>query len=83
MKVSYLVAICIVVLFGLFFVLDYLHTSAPEGTSPDSMQTPISTQPDSLEPIHKGDIIKQQSTRDIFDALTDDDKANPDIKPDW
>ncbi|HWK98840.1 MAG TPA: hypothetical protein VNQ55_02785 [Parapedobacter sp.] len=82
MKVSYLIAIGIIVLFGLFFVLDYLHTSAPAGTPPDSTQTPVSAQPDSLDSIHTGDIIKQQSTRDIFKALADDDKTNPDMKPD-
>ena len=82
MKVSYLVAIGIVVLFGLFFVLDYLHTSAPAGKTPDSMHTPVSTLPDSLDSMHTGDIIKQQSTRDIFEALADDDKTNPDMKPD-
>lgn len=82
MKVSHLVAIGIVVLFGLFFVLDYLRTSAPAGRTPDSMQMPVLAQPDSLEPIHKGDIIKQQSTRDIFEGLADDDKTNPDMKPD-
>ena len=78
MKVSYLVAIGIVVLFGLFFVLDYVHTAAPEGTKPDSLQIPLSTPSDSLEPIHTGDIIKQQSTRDIFEALADDDKDTAD-----
>lgn len=82
MKVSYLVAIGIIVLFGLFFVLDYLHTSAPAGTPSDSTQTLVSAQPDSLDSIHTGDIIKQQSTRDIFKALADDDKTNPDMKPD-
>ena len=82
MKVSYLVAIGIIVLFGLFFVLDYVHTSAPAGTPSDSTQTPVSVQPDSLDSIHTGDIIKQQSTRDIFKALADDDKTNPDMKPD-
>lgn len=77
MKVSYLIAIGIVVLFGLLFVLDYLHTSAPTDNKPDSTQTLDSIQSDSLEPMHKGNMIKQQSTRDIFEALGDDDKTNP------
>jgi len=76
MKVSYLVAIGIVVLFVLFFVLDYVQTSAPESKKPDILRTPVSIRPDSLGPIHKGDIIKQQSTRDIFEALADDDKTD-------
>ncbi|MEC3881219.1 hypothetical protein [Parapedobacter sp. 10938] len=79
MRVSYLVAIGVVVLFALFFVLDYVHTSAPEGEKADSLQTPVSIQPDSLAPIHKGDIIKNgNSTRDVFKALADDDKTAPD-----
>jgi len=82
MKVSYLVAIGIIVLFGLFFVLDYVHTSAPVGPRHDSTQTPVSAQPDSMDSMHTGDIIKQQSTRDIFDALAGDDTTNPDMKPD-
>lgn len=83
MKVSYLVAIGVVVLFALLFVLDYVHTSAPEGKKPDSKQASVSTQSDSLAPIHKGDIIKNgNSTRDVFKALADDDKTNPDeMKP--
>lgn len=83
MKVSYLVAIGVVVLFGLLFVLDYLHSSAPEGTKPDSKQIPVSIQSDSLAPIHKGDIIKNgNSTRDVFEALADDDKTHSDdLKP--
>lgn len=77
MRVSYLVAIGVVVLFALFFVLDYVHTAAPEGKKPDSPQTQVSTQSDSLAPIHKGDIIKNgNSTRDVFKALADDDKAD-------
>lgn len=83
MKISYLVAIGVVVLFGLLFVLDYLHTSAPERKKPDSKQTQVSTPSDSLAPIRKGDIIKKNSTRDIFEALTDDDKTKSDeMKPD-
>lgn len=83
MKVSYLVAIGVVVLFGMLFILDYLHPSAPEGKMPDSKQTPVSTRSDSLAPIHKGDIIKNgNSTRDVFEALADDDMINSDdLKP--
>lgn len=83
MKISYLVAIGVVVLFGLLFVLDYRHTSAPERKKPDSQQTPVSTRSDSLAPIHKGDIIKKNSTRDIFEALADGDETKSDeMKPD-
>lgn len=83
MKVSYLVAIGVVVLFALLFVLDYVHTSAPEGKKPDSKQISVATPSDSLEPIHKGDIIKNgNSTRTVFEALADDDKVKPgDTKP--
>ena len=83
MKVSYWVAIGVVVLFALLFVLDYVHTSAPEGKKPDSKQISVatpsdSTPSDSLELIHKGDILKNgNSTRTVFEALADD-KMNPD-----
>lgn len=76
MRVSYIVAIGMVVLFALLFVLDYVHTSAPADKEADSLRTAVSTPSDSLEPLHKGDIIKQQSTRDIFEALADDDKTD-------
>lgn len=82
MKGSYLVAIGLVVLFALFFVLDGIHTSAPAGKKTDSTQTPVSIQPDSLKPIHKGDIIKKKSTRDIFEALADDKTKLDAWKPD-
>ena len=84
MKVSYVVAIGVVVLFVLLFVLDYVHTSAPEGKKPESKEMSISTPSDStpsdsLESVHKGDIIKNgNSTRTVFEALADDDKMNPD-----
>ncbi|MGV3764398.1 hypothetical protein [Parapedobacter sp.] len=76
MRISYLVAIGVVVLFALFFVLDYVHTSAPEAKKTDALPTSVSTPPDSLELIHTGDIIKQQSTRDIFKTLVGDDKTD-------
>ncbi len=77
MKVSYLVAIGVVVLFALFFVLDYVHTAAPGGKESDSLQIPVSSQSDSLAPIHKGYIFKNgNSTRDVFKALADDDKTS-------
>ena len=83
MKVSYLVAIGVVVLFGLLFVLDYAHNSDQEAKKPDFQQPPVLTQRDSLVPIHKGDIIKSgNSTRDVFKALADGDTTNPEgMKP--
>ena len=74
MKVSYLVAIGVVVLFALLFVLDYAHTSGPEAKKADSKRAPVSIQCDTLMPIHKGNMIKNgNSTRDIFKALASDD----------
>ena len=77
MKVSYLVAIGVVLLFCLLFVFDYVYTSAPEITKPDSQQTPVSISHDTLAPLHKGRMIKNgNSTRDIFEALAADDTTN-------
>ena len=81
MKVSYVVAVGIVVLFVVLFALDYLRPPAGENKEPELNEAPVPTPADSLEPVHQGNIMKSgNSTRDVFKALAEGDTTDTVMK---
>ena len=81
MKVSYVVAVGIVVLFVVLFALDYLRPAVEKDKAPERVLVTDSVPADSLESVHQGNIMKSgNSTRDVFKALAEGDTTDTVMK---